>query len=848
MNLILITDSLNCITSEAINRLSSRTNLTLVTEKGNQDCKVSVECVGYRDLGNLKQEQASVLVSASKFWGIMPLLRKKSFKFSIYFEDLENVLDFARQVNLRIFRGEAHNLLEDNSSAFVFKDGFVADYFQRIFSMSLGTVNYYPYLLPLTPSVPAIDRLVDSHTINIGLVCPLFDRTLKAIEGWCRELLGLKDIKSVNFHIFGKGHDSLNLPMSDFSPYIKFIYLGEYSEIEKRKEYLRKNTDFIIAYREQALDCCNYGLPVFAFHTNASETDNITFVPNVKRYDYACRLCDNEDAGISVNQAVSDIYAHCKKGELSRECLDYCGYNSEGSDWDTVLLDIMQESTLTLGDLRSITSLNVTANHINTSLVKNGYDFEKTFHKTVNINNKLIYWDEPQFTVSSKFSAGLLLGAKGKNCLDCVSDALARLKGRMYNWAMRCAIYCYKKHKFSVVQRHYPRKVKQIVEAYRDKKIKVGFIVVFKTSFPMFSVFEKMVDSERYDPYIIVAPNVSRSHHYKMSLLNDAYTTYHGKYPDRTILAYDSEKDQYLELGAEYPILVFCNPYKHLVHPYHEIEYFLDKPVLSIYANYGYAAVSFWKEVISTDFYNLAWKICVENSMNNEYLKQNQIIHGKNGFVLGYPKMDKLASVIKKENERKRILICPHHTVWGWSVLNISNFLKYSDLFVRLPKLFPEVDFIFRPHPLLFPNLKEHKIWTPKQIDEFMHELLDNPNMSYSTVEDYSEEFVRSDAMIHDCASFTAEYLYTNNPCCYMIKSKEETFNTMLPFGKECLSNYYLASDEQDIINFIKDVVLDGKDALKEQRTEFVNEKLRINYPHVAEAFISYLDKELGGE
>lgn len=69
--------------------------------------------------------------------------------------------------------------------------------------------------------------------------------------------------------------------------------------------------------------------------------------------------------------------------------------------------------------------------------------------------------------------------------------------------------------------------------------------------------------------------------------------------------------------------------------------------------------------------------------------------------------MDKLASIEYKNKTRKQILLCPHHTI-NTKELDLSNFLTYSDLFLELPQLYPDVDFIFRPHPLLKYNLTKY--------------------------------------------------------------------------------------------------------------------------------------------
>ena len=63
-------------------------------------------------------------------------------------------------------------------------------------------------------------------------------------------------------------------------------------------------------------------------------------------------------------------------------------------------------------------------------------------------------------------------------------------------------------------------------------------------------------------------------------------------------------------------------------------------------------------------------------------VKSNTGIHSYLNHVIIYLKMDELSKVEIVKRDRKKIIICPHHTVMGWDALDISNFLRYSELFV----------------------------------------------------------------------------------------------------------------------------------------------------------------------
>ena len=96
----------------------------------------------------------------------------------------------------------------------------------------------------------------------------------------------------------------------------------------------------------------------------------------------------------------------------------------------------------------------------------------------------------------------------------------------------------------------------------------------------------------------------------------------------------------------------------------------------------------------------------------------------------------------------------------------------------------------------------------------------------YDNNQDYLETFANSDTMIHDCGSFTAEYLFTNKPCCYMLKNVDDIKRKFLPMGQKCLDNYYKAFNKNDILNFIDNVVIKGIDPMKNQRDKGIKIKL----------------------
>lgn len=658
--------------------------------------------------------------------------------------------------------------------------------------------------------------IVDENVINIGVYGDFSASHGNMLANLVRNLRVQNLDRRVNIHIVGKTKTMFSGQFSDCSSnYVSLIYTGKMT-FEDCNEYIRNNVDVVLANGSSAIDAVKFGVPVVIPVVDAKPFEGNRYVyifdVNDEVYEWnSAELLRLDNDSVTFRTVLKDIYERGRKEEIAKKCFDFVAeYNSEKYATDSFFKQVSLCELTLEKCLDNKYICDRLKDHSESDEKENGFG---------------------EFLKKEKGAAQTVQEQSKEPFAKIVINKAKALK-------KRC--------RFIRVQNSYASKIARIRAIYKKNgKIKVAFIVVFKSVFPMRPIFEKMCADPCFDPYIIVAPNVSRTMKYQRDLYDDTYEGLKAEYGDRVIGGYDKQTDEYLELKDEYSIIFFCNPYKHLVHRYHEIEYFLDKPVLSLYSSYGFAALKFWDEVIATDFYNYVWKACVETPSNLKHLQQVQKIKGRNGVVTGYVKADGLADFKPEPRDRKRILICPHHTVWGWKNLNISNFLTYSELFVELPKMFPDIDFVFRPHPLLMDNLKAHKVWTQQQIDEYLERLLESPNMEYDTSGDYYQKFVDSDAMIHDCGSFIGEYLYTEKPCCYMIKSEEETYKGLVPLGQQCMDQYYHALSREDIIDFIQNVVVDGNDTKKAQREKFVRTELKANYPHASDTTISLIKKEL---
>ena len=287
-------------------------------------------------------------------------------------------------------------------------------------------------------------------------------------------------------------------------------------------------------------------------------------------------------------------------------------------------------------------------------------------------------------------------------------------------------------------------------------------------------------------------------------------------YVDMDIIAYNPIKDVIAP-----DIIFYEKPYSECYHVRHTYGSHLNS--LFCYAYYAFNLLD-EEWAIGMPLMKTAWQVYYENvlSLHNRRTKV-----GKNAIVTGIPMQDILiqkkanhADVWKNPpNGKKRIIYAPHHTIADMHASGIANstFLEYGEFILTLAKKYnDQIDVAFKPHPGLYRKLE--KIWGKEKTASYYREWthLDNTQL---VTGDYVDLFMSSDAMMHDCSSFTAEYLYTGKPVMFLLREVDHA-SYLTEFGKRCFEQHYLGQSETEIESFIKAVIRE-EDVKKEERELF---------------------------
>ena len=275
---------------------------------------------------------------------------------------------------------------------------------------------------------------------------------------------------------------------------------------------------------------------------------------------------------------------------------------------------------------------------------------------------------------------------------------------------------------------------------------------------------------------------------------------------------------------------------------------------LSCYVTYGFNTDGQEQRQFNLPFFNRMWLGFYETPMHVE-LARKFADNGGGNVRLGGPLIfDEMRRRLQegpqspwKTHGKKRIVWAPHHTVDD--LPNESHwccFLQMAMPMLQLAKTLEDrAEFVFKPHPKLFPKLCNLPGWGRKRAQEYYAAWDALPNGQLQQGE-YIDLFLTSDAMILDCLSFMCEYMFTGKPQLFMLRSPDAMprFNE---FGDAVFRHLYHGCGMDAVKRFIDDVVMSGNDWMASQRMEFFRQKIDAVPSGASRNVFRIVEKELLG-
>ncbi len=353
----------------------------------------------------------------------------------------------------------------------------------------------------------------------------------------------------------------------------------------------------------------------------------------------------------------------------------------------------------------------------------------------------------------------------------------------------------------------------------RKKVIKVAFVISDLGKWKTESLFLKMKAHYRFDPFLLVLPYEKYDNGGLIVL---------KRYLDNRGYSYYSLNNELKISDVIKPdILFYQEPYSRIIYKNKRYKYNLSS--LFCYVNYAFHTIDEnWS--INQPLLNFCWQIYYENHLAELNASKIMTNKGKNCIVTGLPLADLFLQPLsyynnpwrKQDKLKKRIIWAPHHTIQNNEWICYSTFLDYCDYMINLANKYKDnIQIAFKPHPLLLTKL--YKVWGKKKTDDYYAQWVNGENTQL-VLGDYVSLFMLSDALVHDCSSFTVEYHYTRKPVMYLTKDEHHA-DGLNDFGKMAFDLHYKGSCEEDIEAFINDVI-EGRDEMKEKRKKFYNDYL----------------------
>ena len=259
---------------------------------------------------------------------------------------------------------------------------------------------------------------------------------------------------------------------------------------------------------------------------------------------------------------------------------------------------------------------------------------------------------------------------------------------------------------------------------------------------------------------------------------------------------------------------------------------------------------------INIQFHNAAWKFYIASDIHQDVSRRIAYNRGENTVVVGELKSDQLTAPAQSNplkeiadgKERKKLIWAPHFSVTSYDMFDRPDFnWSYKVMRDIAEQYADRLQIAFKPHPRLKSELYKNPEWGKERTDEFYSFWENSPTTQLETG-DYIDLFKTSDALVHNCGSFTAEYLYMQKPTAYITRNLDAIKADMNAFGVACQDAHYIVASPEEIRRFIDDVVLAAKDPMKSQREDLTNTILRApNGSTVAENIYNDLVKSLFG-
>lgn len=402
-----------------------------------------------------------------------------------------------------------------------------------------------------------------------------------------------------------------------------------------------------------------------------------------------------------------------------------------------------------------------------------------------------------------------------------------------------------------IYKKYIPLRIKNIVYRYRwkikqnskvldlkikrlstsDRPIRVLFII---SNIPMWRaqyLYDLLKTDSRFDPKIIVSTFQRYNQDEQAKYITQIVTYLSDRGINDYIIA-DSNLNIEKFMNEDFnPDIVFPSQYYNNVYG-NKLD--LEWNTSRIYCHIPYALITINNQfAYNYKYHNTCWKFYVPTTLHYRTAKRVMANKGKNVVVVGEPDYDLFMNngidpwkKLTDGKKRKRIIWAPHFAITNTGLLNRASFLWLFDHMLNLAIEYKEtVQFAFKPHPHLYNTLCQLEGWGKEKTDAYYDKWISMDNTQLEEG-DFIDLFKYSDAMIHDCGSFTGEYMYVNKPVMFTTKNPNIIRKGADEFGLKCIDLHYIGKNVDEVKSFIEETVLNEADTMASARKKLYSEYL----------------------
>lgn len=191
-------------------------------------------------------------------------------------------------------------------------------------------------------------------------------------------------------------------------------------------------------------------------------------------------------------------------------------------------------------------------------------------------------------------------------------------------------------------------------------------------------------------------------------------------------------------------------------------------------------------------YHRAAWRVFCETRQTRDYFVQFHHADPAKFVVSGYPKLSRLLRAREQADRwpvgnparrRRRVIWAPHYSV-RTSWLGFGVFDRIYRDFLDYAAQRPDMEFVLKPHPALFPFAVSSGAMAQADLDGFLAAWRALPNCAVETGT-YAHLFAASDMMITDGLSFFTEYPIFEKPLIFFDSGRHVALNAL---GRQALA------------------------------------------------------------